>query len=165
MSLTRLACALLVAAVAYLVSRSISRIWRANGRHLKLSVGPELSTVSDEAGQEVCMVRNILYYSRGGDRSRFAGIGERPTDSGEYESTSLLELGALRAEDAHHRFAAFVLFCLTRASMRAKVPVWRYVTFDVELSIDYRPMVDIVQAAQGTKPLRYKVRSISIAKA
>ena len=165
MSLIRLACALLVAVVAYLVSGSISRIWRANGSHFTWRVGHDLSTVSDEAGHDVCVVRSILYYSRGSDRSRFAGIGERPTDSGEYESSSLLELGALRAEDAHQRFAAFVLFCLVRARMRAKVPVWRYARFDVELSKDYRPIVDIVQAAQGTRPSRYKVRSISIAKA
>lgn len=165
MSLTRLTYALLVAVVAYLVSGSISRFWRANGRHFKLRVGRDLSTVSDESGHDVCVVRNVLYYSRGGDRSRFAGIGERPTDTGEYESSSLLELGALRAEDAHQRFAAFVLFCLARARRRAEVPVWRYATFDIELSKDYQPIVDIVQAAQGTRPLRNAVRSMSIAKA
>ena len=148
-----------------MVSGSISRFWRANGRHFKLRVGRDLSTVSDESGHDVCVVRNVLYYSRGGDRSRFAGIGERPTDSGEFDSSSLLELGALRAEDAHQRFAAFVLFCLARARRRAEVPVWRYATFDIELSKDYEPIVDIVQVAQGTRPLRNAVRSMSIAKA
>jgi hypothetical protein len=76
-----------------------------------------------------------------------------------------VELGALRAEDAHQRFAAFVLFCLARARRRAEVPVWRYATFDIELSKDYEPVVDIVQVAQGTRPLRNAVRSMSIAKA